>query len=71
MVPFERPPSGKRGWEGGASKPGSMHFDIVEAIRQKQQKQPKSIIISNGKVVVLPGEPGEEGDPSEIVPADD
>lgn len=48
-----------------------MHFDIVEAIRQKQQKQPKSIIISNGKVVVLPGEPEEEVDPSEIVPVDD
>ncbi|HET9096779.1 MAG TPA: hypothetical protein VFN37_08965 [Candidatus Baltobacteraceae bacterium] len=28
-----------------------MHFDIVEAIRQKQQKQPRTISIENGKVV--------------------
>jgi hypothetical protein len=48
-----------------------MHFDIVEAIRQKQQRQPKSIIICNGKVVVLPAEPEEEVDPSEIVPVDE
>jgi hypothetical protein len=48
-----------------------MHFDIVEAIRQKQQKQPKSIIIRNGEVVVRPDEPEEEVDTSEIVPLDD
>jgi hypothetical protein len=48
-----------------------MHFDIVEAIRQKQQKQPTSIIIRNGKVVVPPDEPAEEVDTSEIVPLDD
>lgn len=28
-----------------------MHFDIVEAIRQKQQKQPRTISIENGKTV--------------------
>ena len=28
-----------------------MHFDIVEAIRQKQQKQPRTVSIENGKVV--------------------
>lgn len=48
-----------------------MHFDINEMIRQKQQKQPKTVILPNGKVVVLPGGPGEEVDPSEIGPADD
>ena len=57
VVPFDRHASGKRGWEGGASKPRSMHFDIVEAIRQKQQKQPKSIIISNGKLSSSPVNP--------------
>ena len=40
-----------------------MHFDIVEAIRAKQQKQPKSIIIRNGEVVVVPVEPDEEVEP--------
>jgi hypothetical protein len=47
-----------------------MHFDIAEIIRQKQQKQPKSIIIPNGKVVILPAGPEEEVDPPEIVPVD-
>ena len=42
-----------------------MHFDIAEVIRQNQQKQPKSIIIGNGKRVVLPGESEEEIEPSE------
>jgi len=45
-----------------------MHFDIVEIIRQKQQKQPKKIVIGNGKTVILPGTPGEESDPSEETP---
>jgi hypothetical protein len=44
-----------------------MPFDIIEAIRQKQLRQPKSITINNGKIVVLPGGPEEEIDPSEIV----
>lgn len=53
-----------------------MHIDIVEAIRQKQRKQLRSISIENGKVVVIPGArdalgPEEEIEPSEIVPLDD
>ncbi len=63
-----------------------MHFDIVEAIRQKQQKQPRKfriengkvldISISNGTVVVSPGVPPglgpeEDIDPAEIAPLDD
>jgi hypothetical protein len=53
-----------------------MHFDIVEAIRQKQQKQVRSISIENGKVVVIPEFPPrlgaeEEIEPSEIAPLDD
>jgi hypothetical protein len=48
-----------------------MNFDIAEIIRQKQQKQPKSIIIGNGKRVILPGNPEEEIEPEEIVPLDD
>jgi hypothetical protein len=63
-----------------------MHFDIIEAVRQKQQKQLRSISIENGKVVVISisnGKvvvspevpqglgPEEEIEPSEIVPVDD
>jgi hypothetical protein len=53
-----------------------MHFDIIEAVRQKQQKQLRSISIENGKVVVIPEVPqglgsGEEVEPPEIVPLDD
>jgi hypothetical protein len=48
-----------------------MHFDIVEAIRQKQQRQPASIIIRNGEVVVPSDESEEEVDTSEIAPLDD
>ena len=62
--------AGKRGWQSGASKATLMHFDIAEAIRQKQQKQLKRIIIGNGKVVVLPGEPEDDVAPSEILPED-
>lgn len=45
-----------------------INIDIAEVIRQKQQKQPKSITIVNGKLVVIPD---EDIDPSEIVPQDD
>lgn len=31
-----------------------MHLDIVEAIRQKQQRQPKRIVIPNGDILLLP-----------------
>ena len=58
-----------------------MNFDIIEAVRQKQQKQLRGISIENGKVVVRPGDltseapqglrPGEEIEPSEIGPLDD
>lgn len=47
-----------------------MNFDIAEIIRQKQQKQPKSIVLENGKRIIIPGEPEEEIEPSEIVPLD-
>ncbi len=30
-----------------------MHFDIAEIIRQKQQKQPRTISIENGKQVEI------------------
>ena len=56
-----------------------MHFDIVEAIRQKQREYVRSISIDNGdtldisidegKVVVRPGvRPEEEVEPPEIAP---
>lgn len=63
-----------------------MHFDIVEAIRQKQYKKMESIRIENGKVVdisiedggivISPGAPPElrteeEIEPHQIVPGDD
>lgn len=66
VVPFQ-----KGDGSAGVKAERWMHFDINEAIRRKQQKQPKTIVIPNGKVVVLPGELGEEIDPSEIEPADD
>ncbi len=62
-----------------------MHFDIIEAIRQKQYKKQQSISIENGdvvdisisdgKVVVSPAVPPgiesqEEIEPVEIVPLD-
>lgn len=47
-----------------------MNFDIAEIIRQKQQKQPKSIVMENGKRIILPGEPEEEIEPSAIVSFD-
>jgi hypothetical protein len=39
-----------------------MHIDIVEVVRQKQQKQLRGISIENGKVVVRPDilDSGEE-----------
>jgi hypothetical protein len=40
-----------------------MNFDIAEIIRQKQQKQPKSVIIGNGRRLILPGEPEAEDAP--------
>jgi hypothetical protein len=46
-----------------------MHLDIVEAIRQKQQRQPKRIVIPNGDVVILPQFEDEKN--SEIAPLDD
>ncbi|MHB8178055.1 MAG: hypothetical protein ACYDA5_04250 [Vulcanimicrobiaceae bacterium] len=59
-----------------------MHFDIVEAIRQKQRKHARSVSIDNGdmvdisiddgKVVVRPGvRPQEEIEPTEILPQGD
>lgn len=63
-----------------------MHFDIIEAVRQKQQKQLRNISIENGEVVVISLRDGkvvvsrevpqglgpeEEIKPSEIVPLDD
>ena len=57
-----------------------MHFDIIEAIRQKQHKQQQSssiengdvvdISITNGKVVVGRGAPAELKPEDEIMPAD-
>ena len=41
-----------------------MNFDIEEIIRQKQQRQPKRIVIPNGDVVILP-QFGEDESPSE------
>ncbi len=63
-----------------------MHFDIAEVIRQKQQKQPRTISIENGKqveitmsngtvVVTTSFSPGpraeEEIEPAEIALMDD
>ncbi|HTX56658.1 MAG TPA: hypothetical protein VMD47_06110 [Candidatus Acidoferrales bacterium] len=53
-----------------------MNFDIVEVVRQKQQKHLRSISIDNGKVVVIPELPqgrerGKEIGPSEIARLDD
>jgi hypothetical protein len=45
-----------------------MNFDIAEIIRQKQQRQPKSIIIGNGKRVIIPGDPEEEDAPESPLP---
>ncbi len=46
-----------------------MHFDIIEAVRQKQQKQMRNIRIENGKVVVSSPGPSGSG-PEEAEPAD-
>ena len=63
-----------------------MNFDIAEIIRQKQQKQPRTMSIENGKLVdisisngtvvvssgVPPGLGAEEDiEPAEIVPLGD
>lgn len=59
-----------------------MHFDIVEAIRQKQRKEQRSISIENGdvvditisddgKVIVSPAVPPRRDREDEIEPKDE
>lgn len=47
-----------------------MNFDIIEAVRQRQQKEQRGISIENGKVVIRPGILNDEV-PQELPPEEE